>query len=87
MDDPNRPRFTTQELKDILHERNELKARVSDLEDELETYRPKNKAETYVIIYEKVFLFWLYTLSICYSAQIPNTVKAQVKPDVICNVE
>lgn len=40
-DDPNRPRFTTQELKDILHERNELKARVSDLEDELEMYRPK----------------------------------------------
>lgn len=46
LDDPNRPRFTTSELKDILHERNELKARVSDLEDELETYRPKNKAET-----------------------------------------
>lgn len=46
LDDPNRPRFTTQELKDILHERNELKARVSDLEDELETYRPKKKAET-----------------------------------------
>jgi chromosome segregation ATPase len=46
LDDPNRPRFTTQELKDILHERNELKARVSDLEDELETYRPKNKSET-----------------------------------------
>ncbi|KAF5301082.1 hypothetical protein FQA39_LY10901 [Lamprigera yunnana] len=42
LDDPNRPRFTTAELKDILHERNELKARVSDLEDELETYRPKN---------------------------------------------
>ncbi|KYB26082.1 RILP-like protein homolog [Tribolium castaneum] len=46
LDDPNRPRFTTQELKDILHERNELKARVSDLEDELETYRPKNKSES-----------------------------------------
>lgn len=46
LDDPNRPRFTTAELKDILHERNELKARVSDLEDELETYRPKNVAES-----------------------------------------
>ncbi|CAH1184339.1 unnamed protein product [Phyllotreta striolata] len=43
LDDPNRPRFTTQELKDILHERNELKARISDLEDELEAYRPKKK--------------------------------------------
>lgn len=41
IDDPNRPRFTTSELKGILHERNELKARVSDLEDELEMYRPK----------------------------------------------
>ncbi|XP_065171750.1 RILP-like protein homolog isoform X2 [Atheta coriaria] len=43
LDDPNRPRFTTAELKDILNERNELKARVSDLEDELETYRPKKQ--------------------------------------------
>ncbi|XP_069680149.1 RILP-like protein homolog isoform X2 [Periplaneta americana] len=42
LDDPNRPRFTTAELKEILHERNELKARVSDLEDELEMYRPKS---------------------------------------------
>lgn len=46
LDDPNRPRFTTSELKDILHERNELKSRISDLEDELETYRPKTKVET-----------------------------------------
>lgn len=41
LDDPDRPRFTTAELKEILHERNELKARVSDLEDELDLYRPK----------------------------------------------
>lgn len=47
LDDPDRPRFTTAELKEILHERNELKARVSDLEDELELYRPK--PEMYVI--------------------------------------
>ncbi|KAL7636232.1 UNVERIFIED_CONTAM: hypothetical protein RMT77_012989 [Armadillidium vulgare] len=39
-DDPNRPRFTMLELKEILYERNELKARVSDLEDELSVYRP-----------------------------------------------
>ncbi|XP_076762097.1 rab interacting lysosomal protein like isoform X4 [Xylocopa sonorina] len=43
LDDPDRPRFTTAELKEILHERNELKARVSDLEDELELYRPKSE--------------------------------------------
>lgn len=41
LDDPNRPRFTTTELKEVLHERNELKAKMSDLEDELELYRPK----------------------------------------------
>lgn len=41
LDDPNRPRFTLDELKHILFERNELKARVSDLEDELALYRPK----------------------------------------------
>lgn len=54
LDDPNRPRFTTAELKDILHERNELKARVSDLEDELETYRPKNVAESKFKLVKKV---------------------------------
>ncbi|KRT80375.1 hypothetical protein AMK59_8729, partial [Oryctes borbonicus] len=46
VDDPNRPRFTTAELKNILHERNELKAKVSDLEDELENYRPKDQIES-----------------------------------------
>ncbi|KAA0191980.1 hypothetical protein HAZT_HAZT003308 [Hyalella azteca] len=40
--DPNRPRFTLTELKDILYQRNELKARLSDLEDELNMYRPSN---------------------------------------------
>ena len=35
-----RPRFTLPELKDILQERNSLKARVSDLEDELAVFRP-----------------------------------------------
>jgi len=45
VDDPNRPRFTLMELKDILQERNTLKARVSDLEDELELYRPSTKIQ------------------------------------------
>lgn len=48
LDDPNRPRFTTAELKEILHERNELKAKVSDLEDELEMYRPKRPESSVV---------------------------------------
>lgn len=42
LDDPNRPRFTTEELKEILRERNEYKARISELEEELQLYRPKD---------------------------------------------
>ncbi|EEB14653.1 Vimentin, putative [Pediculus humanus corporis] len=45
LDDPDRPRFTTSELKEILQERNELRAKISDLEDELELYRPKGTTE------------------------------------------
>ncbi|VVC26586.1 Hypothetical protein CINCED_3A015926 [Cinara cedri] len=40
LDDPDRPKFTTNELKDILTERNELKTRVNDLEDELSQFKP-----------------------------------------------
>jgi len=39
--DPQRPRFSLPELRDILQERNALKARVSDLEDELAVFRPR----------------------------------------------
>ena len=54
-DDPNRPRFTLQELKEILYERNELKARVSDLEDELQLFRPKDQ-RSYVLLARSPFL-------------------------------
>ncbi|XP_050521028.1 RILP-like protein homolog isoform X2 [Daktulosphaira vitifoliae] len=40
LDDPDRPKFTTNELKDILTERNNLKARVNELEDELQQFKP-----------------------------------------------
>ncbi|XP_022255655.1 RILP-like protein 1 isoform X2 [Limulus polyphemus] len=40
LDDPNRPRFTIDELKRIMFERNDLKARISELEDELAFFRP-----------------------------------------------
>jgi predicted RNase H-like nuclease (RuvC/YqgF family) len=36
----HRPRFTVAELKEVLAERNELKKRVNDLEEELVGYRP-----------------------------------------------
>ncbi|XP_077441518.1 RILP-like protein 1 isoform X1 [Vanacampus margaritifer] len=37
--DPNRARFTLQELRDVLHERNELKAKVFLLQEELAYYK------------------------------------------------
>ncbi|TNN39561.1 RILP-like protein 1 [Liparis tanakae] len=42
--DPNRPRFTLQELRDVLHERNELKAKVFLLQEELAYYKRYRRA-------------------------------------------
>lgn len=39
--DPDRPRFTMKELKTVLMERNELKAKLLEVEEELTSYRPK----------------------------------------------
>ena len=43
--DPNRPRFTLQELRDVLHERNELKSKVFLLQEELAYYKSKEIKE------------------------------------------
>lgn len=43
--DPNRPRFTLQELRDVLHERNELKAKVFLLQEELSYYKSEEAEE------------------------------------------
>ncbi|XP_014339706.1 RILP-like protein 1 isoform X2 [Latimeria chalumnae] len=43
--DPNRPRFTLQELRDVLHERNELKAKVFLLQEELAYYKSEEIEE------------------------------------------
>ncbi|ELW65482.1 RILP-like protein 1 [Tupaia chinensis] len=43
--DPNRPRFTLQELRDVLQERNELKARVFLLQEELAYYKSDEMEE------------------------------------------
>ncbi|XP_005103406.1 RILP-like protein 1 isoform X3 [Aplysia californica] len=41
--DPNRPRFTLQELRQVLMERNELKTKLIEVEDELAHYRPREE--------------------------------------------
>lgn len=43
--DPNRPRFTLQELRDVLHERNELKAKVFMLQEEIAYYKSEETEE------------------------------------------
>ncbi|XP_039627940.1 RILP-like protein 1 isoform X1 [Polypterus senegalus] len=43
--DPNRPRFTLQELRDVLHERNELKSKVFMLQEELAYYKSEENEE------------------------------------------
>ncbi|XP_029426870.1 RILP-like protein 2 [Rhinatrema bivittatum] len=39
MNDPNRPRFTLQELRDVLQERNQLKAQLLVVQEELQCYK------------------------------------------------
>uniref|UniRef100_A0A3B4AWY5 RILP-like protein 1 n=1 Tax=Periophthalmus magnuspinnatus TaxID=409849 RepID=A0A3B4AWY5_9GOBI len=47
--DPNRPRFTLQELRDVLHERNELKAKVFMLQEELAYYKSEDTEEELIV--------------------------------------
>lgn len=51
--DPDRPRFTLNELKKVLMERNELKAQLLEVEEELDTYRPRLPLHEYDIIEEE----------------------------------
>ncbi|NXG08209.1 RIPL2 protein, partial [Sakesphorus luctuosus] len=39
LSDPNRPRFTMQELRDVLQERNQLKAQLLVVQEELQCYK------------------------------------------------
>lgn len=43
--DPNRPRFTLQELRDVLHERNELKSKLFLLQEELAYYKSRASSD------------------------------------------
>uniref|UniRef100_A0A0K8TMV5 Putative myosin class ii heavy chain n=1 Tax=Tabanus bromius TaxID=304241 RepID=A0A0K8TMV5_TABBR len=44
--DPNRPRYTTKELKELLSERDELMTKVNDLSEELKKFKPDNEENT-----------------------------------------
>ncbi|KAK2169122.1 hypothetical protein LSH36_12g16103 [Paralvinella palmiformis] len=43
--DPNRPRFTMNQLRDVLQEKNELKTKLIQIEEQLQQYKPKEKEE------------------------------------------
>lgn len=45
IEDSKKPKFTSDELKEILAERNELTTRISELEDELQKYKLMNQIE------------------------------------------
>lgn len=56
-EDDDKPRFTTAELKEVLSERNELKHRVNDLEEELAACKPlpetRKKSEDQTVVEEQ----------------------------------
>lgn len=43
--DPNRPRYTTVELKELMIERDELVTKVNDLSEELRALKPVDKTD------------------------------------------
>lgn len=50
--DPNRPRFTLRELQQVLIKRNELQAKLYEVEEELKSYRQR--------------LIFFFVFQICY---------------------
>lgn len=69
--DPNRPRFTLQELRDVLHERNELKAKVFLLQEELTYYKRCSLAKMFsslctILMYQMLIIMMLIYLLLIY---------------------
>lgn len=65
--DPNRPRFTLQELRDVLHERNELKAKVFLLQEELAYYKRCSSAKMFPSLCTILMYRMLIILTLIYS--------------------
>ncbi|ELT88429.1 hypothetical protein CAPTEDRAFT_107521 [Capitella teleta] len=47
MKDPDRPRFTLHELREVLQERNELKTKLIEVEEELHFYKPEAEIDDF----------------------------------------
>ena len=64
MSDPNRPRFTLNELRQVLTERNELKTKLIEVEEELHGFKPGSELVIFTPLlktsYEKESLHILF---------------------------
>jgi hypothetical protein len=49
-DRDNAPRFTLAELREVLHEKNALKGRVLELEDEIEQMRVRKDEYAFMVV-------------------------------------
>lgn len=66
LNDPNHPRFTLTELRDILQERNELKTKVISLEEELQQYKP-----VLVCLSVSLPMYLTSVISDCFGVDLP----------------
>lgn len=67
IDDPHRARFSTAELKEILHERDDLKLHIGDLEEELKVYKPADEPSA-----EEKYAFYVdVTVCVCVLVSSP----------------
>lgn len=66
IDDPHRARFSTAELKEILNERDDLKLRIVDLEEELKVYKPVEEpsVEEKYVFYSQCMCVYCFSLLI-----------------------
>lgn len=81
--DPNRPRFTLQELRDVLQERNKLKSQLLVVQEELQCYKRWGSAAWGLRRRSRPCLEFLVMLRICSYDHSTNLLKIYYMPDTI----
>lgn len=81
--DPNRPRFTLQELRDVLQERNKLKSQLLVVQEELQCYKRWGSAACGLRRRSRPCLEFLVMLHICSYDHSTNLLKTYYMPDTI----
>uniref|UniRef100_A0A3B3R7B0 RILP-like protein 2 n=1 Tax=Paramormyrops kingsleyae TaxID=1676925 RepID=A0A3B3R7B0_9TELE len=62
--DPNRPRFTMEELKEVLQERNQLKTQLLLAQEELQLYKRYELTLGHIFLYRTFIVVWINALYI-----------------------